>query len=219
MSGKVSCVIFDMDGVIFDTERIYLESCEQAAKNFGLGDIHELAMSCIGITAKMTIQKYVEHFGSEEVFKSFWEEAKRLTMIEFDRGIPLKPGVRELLQYLAAEKIPAVLASSSVTDVVKRELAGAGILDCFGIVVGGDQVRNSKPDPEIFLRAAEFAGAEKESCIVIEDSYNGIRAAYSAGMRPLMVPDLLQPDEEILSKAEIVLESLYDVKAYLQKQI
>lgn len=210
-------VIFDMDGVIFDTERIYLESCEQAAERLGLGDIRGLALSVIGITAQATRQKYIDHFGSAEVCERFWDEARKITYSVFESGIPVKPGAGELLRYLESEGIPAAIASSTVTDVVRSELSDAGLLDYFCAVTGGDQVTKSKPDPEIFLRAAESLGAEPGKCIVIEDSFNGIRAAHSAGMIPLMVPDLLSPDDEIRSLAKLIMPSLYEVRDYIQK--
>jgi beta-phosphoglucomutase-like phosphatase (HAD superfamily) len=108
--------------------------------------------------------------------------------------LAVKPGVRELLEYLKSSSFRTAVASSTYTHIVEKELSDAGILPFFDRIVGGDQVSRSKPNPDIFLRAAEVLDTAPEACLVIEDSYNGIRAAKAAGMRAIMVPDLLQPD-------------------------
>ena len=107
------------------------------------------------------------------------------------------------------------LASSTRTELVRRELKDAGFIKYFSVIIGGDMVSHSKPHPEIFLKAAEVLGAAPGDCYVIEDSFNGIRAAAAAGMHPLMVPDMIQPTEEILALTEMVFPSLNEVTAYL----
>ena len=140
---------------------------------------------------------------------------RRLYYDHYEReGLPLKSGARELLSALNGSGTPLALASSTRTETVRRELRDAGLLDFFDVVIGGDQVTRSKPHPEIFLRAAAELGTAPEECCVIEDSFNGIRAAAAAGMHPLMVPDMLQPDEEILALAERVFPSLHEVRNF-----
>jgi len=128
----------------------------------------------------------------------------------------MKPGVRQLLDDLQAAGCRIALASSTQTDIVEKELSDAGLRDYFSAVVGGDRAKRSKPNPDIFLVAAGLLGEEPENCIVIEDSFNGIRAAKAAGMTAVMVPDQLEPDEEIRALADLVLPSLLDVKEWIE---
>ena len=140
--------------------------------------------------------------------------------IRCDKGrLPLKPGAREILAALKEAGIPLALASSTRLLTVRRELDEAGLLPFFDAVIGGDSVTRSKPDPEIFLTAASRLGAAPEDCWVIEDSFNGIRAAYAGGLHPVMVPDLLPPDAEMEEKAELIVKDLFDAWDYLEKRI
>lgn len=123
--------------------------------------------------------------------------------------------MRELLQYLKEEKIPVGLASSTRLAAVEEELKQAGLYDYFRVVVGGDQLKRSKPEPDIYLMACEKMGISPENAYAVEDSYNGIRAAYSAGMMPIMVPDLLPATEEMREKSIAVFDDLLQVKRFL----
>lgn len=122
--------------------------------------------------------------------------------------------MRELLQYLKEEKIPVGLASSTRLAAVEEELKQAGLYDYFRVVVGGDQLKRSKPEPDIYLMACEKMGISPENAYAVEDSYNGIRAAYSAGMMPIMVPDLLPATEEMREKSIAVFDDLLQVKRF-----
>ena len=176
--------IFDMDGVIFDSERLYIECSLEASAELGLPQegVIELCHRCIGVTP------------------------------EYNAGrMDVKPGAEELLKFLKQQGYPLAIASSTPTEIVRQELSAAGLLDYFDRIVGGDQVSRSKPNPDIFLRAAELLRTEPSRCIVIEDSFNGIRAAKAAGMTAVMVPDQLQPDEEIKALADRIELSLLHV--------
>ncbi|MBQ6441255.1 MAG: HAD family hydrolase, partial [Lachnospiraceae bacterium] len=133
-----------------------------------------------------------------------------------EKLIPMKAGVIELLEYLQEQGIRIGLASSTRKDIVERELADAGILHYFESVTGGDVVKISKPNPEIYLIACDKMQESPEECFAIEDSFNGIRAAKAAGMRPIMVPDLIQPTDEIRQMAETVCSDLFGVIDYLR---
>lgn len=215
MESVIKAVIFDMDGVIFDTERIYLSCCESAAEELGLGDVRELCMSCIGVTAEMTVKRFSEAIPDKELCGRFWELSRCKTREILSRGMPVKEGARELLRLLYDKGVPAALASSTATQTVIRELISADLFGYFTRIIGGDTVKNSKPDPEIFLRAAEMLGFSPEECIVLEDSKNGIRAAKAAGMTAIMIPDLIPPDEEMEEKADMIVGSLTEAKETL----
>ena len=127
-----------------------------------------------------------------------------------------KPGVEELLKYLKMRGFKIGLASSTREVLVRSEISDGGLLGYFDQIVGGDMVERSKPEPDIFLEACRRLGARPEKCYVIEDSHNGIRAAYAAGMHPIMVPDLMEVTEEMKSLAEEILGSLCAVQEFLQ---
>ena len=209
-------VIFDMDGVIFDTEAVYLESCVTAAKLLGMGDVRELCLSCIGITAEKTKEKYAGAFGDTQLLEKFWVCAKELASGQFEKEIPVKSGAREILEYLNSKNIPLVLASSTKTEIVIKELILTNLFRFFKKIIGGDTVQHSKPHPEIFLKASDIIKIPPEKCIVIEDSFNGVRAAKAAGMQCVMIPDLLQPDDEISSLADYIMPSLDELKKQME---
>ena len=209
-------VIFDMDGVIFDSERAYIEAYKKLAPKYGLGDVERACIESIGVTRDVTKQIFISYHGSDFDFESYREEiAEELSNKEFD----IKPGVYELFDWLKEKKAGVALASSTRRHSVMRMLGSAGLTDRFSIIVCGDMVTRSKPHPEIFLTAAEGLGAEPEDCFVIEDSFNGIRAAHAAGMRPIMVPDIKQPDDEISALCEVVLPSLNEVIRYFENEV
>ena len=209
-------VIFDMDGVIFDTAHLAMSLWIQAADELGIPGIAEVYPSVIGTTTIRTHEILAEHYGASFPREKFDRRVRELYHEYYDReGLPMKPGVPELLSSLTANHVPLALASSTYSDLVRQELRDAGFLDYFDVVIGGDMVTHSKPHPEIFLMAAKALNAAPENCCVIEDSFNGIRAAAAAGTHPLMVPDMLQPTEEIRSLAERVFPSLHEVLFFL----
>lgn len=208
-------VIFDMDGVIFDSERAYVNAYKELAPKYGLDNweqVHRACMDSIGVTREKTRQIFFEYVGFEFDYTAYREEVSEL-LAKTDYEI--KPGVCELFAWLKETGAHIALASSTREQSVRRSLDKAELTDYFETLVCGDMIQNSKPDPEIFLKAADRIGAEPADCYVIEDSYNGIRAAHAAGMHAIMVPDILQPDDEINGLAEVVLPSLFEVREYL----
>jgi len=212
-------VIFDLDGVILDSERVALGRWKQVGEELSLPDIEQVYIRCIGTNPALTKAIMEEAYGPDFSMEKF----SVLLRSRFRRGerpqMPVKSGAREILEALRGAQLTLALASSSPEDYVRRELDGAGLLGFFDRVVCGDMVTRSKPDPEIFLRAAALCGAEPETVWVVEDSYNGVRAACAAGMHPLMVPDLVAPDAEMREKAEVILPDLFAARDYLLKQL
>lgn len=208
-------VIFDMDGTIFDTERLVLDCWERVGERHGIPGIREVFVRCIGTNNVRTQEIVFEHYGKDFPYEKFSEESSVLFHeIENKEGIPVKPGAVELLQYLSEKKIPLGLASSTRLAVVTQEMKTAGLYDYFQVVVGGDLLKNSKPAPDIYLMTCERMGVLPENTYAIEDSYNGIRSAHSAGMHPIMVPDLMPATEEMRDLSEAVFENLFQVKDY-----
>ena len=210
-------VVFDMDGTIFDTERLILDCWEQVGERHGIPGIREVFIRCIGTNSSRTQEIVYEHYGKDFPYEKFSGESSVLFHeIADTEGIPVKPGAAELLKYLSENKVPLGLASSTRLAVVTQELQAAGLYDYFQVVVGGDLLKNSKPAPDIYLMTCGRMGVVPENTYAIEDSYNGIRSAHSAGMRPIMVPDLLPATEEMRDLSVAVFADLFEVKTYFE---
>lgn len=209
-------VIMDMDGVIFDSERAYIEVFRAFCARDGIECDEQTCLRAIGSTREKTRRIFLETYGEDFPFERYYSECRDSLA---QMGVDRKPGVGEWFDYLRESRIPVALASSTSRESVERMLTDAGLIGYFDVLVCGDMVSRSKPDPEIFLTAAQAIGIPPASCYVVEDSFNGIRAAHAAGMHPIMVPDLLQPDDCIRALAEVVLPSLFEVKEYFSKRI
>lgn len=194
----IKAVVFDMDGVLFDTERLCLDSWYVVAERYGLQNIREVACTCIGRTAPDT--KAILSAAYPDHDMNVLNDERRMiekAMIA-ENGLPCKPGAREILETLRVHGVPLALASSTRLVTVEQNLKSAGFYELFDVVIGGDLIERSKPAPDIYLEACRQLGQQPELCAAVEDSFNGIRSAKSAGMVTVMVPDILQPDEELM---------------------
>lgn len=209
----MKAVIFDMDGVIFDSERAVYQGWKELAEKYGIKDLEIPYRKCIGVNATASKQIFLDFYGEDFPYDEYKQEQREAYHKKYDGGrLPLKPGVRELLLHLKECGFLIAIASSTRTALVKQQLQDADLYAYFDVIVGGDQVTRSKPFPDIFFRAAELLQVKPEEAYVIEDSYNGIRAAKAAGMVPIMVPDMLPADDEMKEKAWKICENLYGVK-------
>ena len=213
MNNNLIAVIFDMDGVIFDSEQAYIDIYRELLERDGITFIEQACIDAIGANWLRTREIWREYYGDAFDFEPYHTRAREILR---SKSFPIKPGVYEIFAYIKEKQIPTALASSTREESVRRMLSEAGLLANFEAVICGDMVSHSKPHPEIFLTAAEKLGFPPEKCYVIEDSFNGIRCAHNAGMHPIMVPDILQPDEEIKGLAEVVLPSLTEVINYIE---
>ncbi len=216
---QLKAVIFDMDGVIFDSEKLYMQCCIEAAKIYGANNIEKVVLGCIGLNTENTMARYRNVYGDDFPLEDFWKEATSRFAEKAQGGLlPVKTGAKEILRYLNDKNVPVALASSTKTEMVLRELTEAGLKEHFSVIVGGDMVTKSKPQPDIFLFAAKKLGIDPVDCAVIEDSLNGIRAAAASGGFVIMVPDLVYPtQEEILQYTDVVLSSLTEVHRYFEE--
>ncbi len=215
---KVKAVVFDMDGVIFDSERLVIECWKEIADKYQVPDIEAACHECLGVNATETRQKFLNRYGQDFPYDDYKKEMSALFHGRYDDGrLPMKVGIVELLQYLKQEGVKVALASSTRSAVVTQELTDVHIIQYFDAVIGGDMVTRSKPQPDIFLKACEALGVAPTEAIAIEDSYNGIRAAAAGKLIPIMVPDLMPPTEQMQELAEEIFENLFVVKEYLEK--
>ena len=213
-------VIFDMDGVIFDSERLLMDCWKVVADRHGVPDIEATLSLCLGVNVNVSRQIYFDRYGADFPLDEYKTEVRAIFRSRCPDGYPpVKPGARALLSWLREQGTSVALASSTPTEIVRRELESAGLLTFFDEVICGDQVSRSKPAPDIFLKAAAALGAEPADCFIIEDSFNGVRAAYAAGARTLMIPDIVPPDGEMREKAEVILPSLDAARDYLSSRL
>ena len=194
----VAAVIFDMDGLMFDTESLNMRGWVEAGRRHGYEMTEEVVYGHIGANLAVTRRLMTEHFGPGFDFDAVRADRVAWSFAHIERnGMPEKPGLRELLSWLRSNGLKSGIATSSEGRLVDFYMAHADLDHPFDAVVTGDRVARSKPEPDIFLEAASELGAVPADCVVLEDSYNGIKAAHAAGMLPVMVPDLLPPTPEV----------------------
>lgn len=211
--------IFDMDGLMLDTQSIAHQALKMTSKDFGLAITDEMCNSVRGLNESNTFS-YLENswevrISESDYFSKFHNYYEKL----LDENIPIKVGLVELLDTLDFHKIPKAIATSTNYDLAIKKLKRTNLKSRFPIVVGGDQVKQGKPFPDIFLKAAQLLLVEPNTCIVLEDSDAGIRAAFDAGMQPIMVPDGNIPSTESKEFAVRIFKSLDGVTEYVKNLI
>ncbi len=216
----MKAVVFDMDGVLFDTERLCMDSWIEIARCQGITGMEEVFPLCIGLNHNDTKMLVLKHYGKDFPFEEFTKEASAWFRAYVDeKGLPVKEGVRDILVYLKENGWKVGLASSTRYKSIVAHLERTGLSEYFSAIVAGDMVEHSKPQPDIYLMACKELGVEAAQTYAIEDSPNGIRAAYRAGMKPLMVPDMLVPDEEMKELSYRIFEDLVQVQEFLAQKI
>ena len=213
----IQAVIFDMDGLMFDTERLWDTLWEPACQALNLAmpaNLEEFLAGGRGLAGTKLnehIQKYFPQIDPQVIVEKVWELAEE----RFGQGVPCKPGLEELLKTLEEKKIPRIVASSSPRALILKNLETTGMSRYFEQVVCAADVRFSKPAPDIFLEAARRLGVDSHKCLVLEDSFNGVRAGHAAGAVTVMVPDIAQPDEEIRTLYNRCCRDLHEVRQLL----
>ena len=209
-------MIFDLDGLILDTESIARIAWRRSTADFGFVLEDDLYEKLIGLVTPDIGKVLRDAFGAE--FRA--EEAIKRAYVHFDEyieknGIEIKPGFFEVVELLDKTGIPRAIATSSSKAFAGRKLAASGLVGRFNIVVCGDEVQNGKPAPDIFLAAAKELEVEPQNCLVFEDSDNGVKAAHKAGMTIILIPDLKQPSKEIAQMAYKIYSSLLEAKPFV----
>ena len=191
-------VIFDMDGTMFDTERMWATFWEPALAALGLPyreGLAEAARGTAGVTTRNVVRQF---YGPDCDAEAIVDRLPRVAdEVFFSAPVPKKPGLDALLAWLKARHIPMAVASSSREAMIRHNLDVWGLTQDFTAIVSGQHVAHSKPDPEIFLLTAQKLDVEPSRCLVLEDSYNGVRAGAAGGFVTVMVPDLVPADDEM----------------------
>lgn len=206
-------IIFDMDGLMFDTEKVFIEAWDYAGEKIGIGKAGYMVYKTLGMNVSVAYNVWKEEFGDryhQEELRKYTGDFLRKYYNE--NTVPVKYGLYVLLDYLRDTNCKMVVASSSPRWEVEKHLKNAGVSNYFVDIVCGDMIENSKPAPDIYLKACEILEATPEDCLALEDSKNGLLAAYRAGCKPIMIPDLWQPDEETLQIIVAKYDDLEQVK-------
>lgn len=214
----LKAVLFDMDGLMFDTERLAVRALLETGEKFGYGEISKLVPLITGSSAVKTRQICLETMGEEFPFEEFMRYRQNLIDRHIEaNGVPVKPGLRELLAYLRQNGLRTAVVTSTSRAHAVDYIEKAGVLPLFDTVVCGDMLKKSKPAPDIYLMAARALEEEPKRCMALEDSPNGVASAWAAGMKAVMVPDLIPFGAEQEKQVYACVPSLSDVVPLVEK--
>ncbi len=212
-------LVFDMDGVLIDSERVVLNSWIACGPNYGIQNPGEFCRSCMGTTPQATRQRLLDAYGPTFAYDDFMADCRTYFYDEFNRtGTPIKSHVREAIVGLHELGCTLAVASSTKEAIVRKQLGDVGILPYFSVLIGGDRLTRSKPEPDIYLLACDMLGVAPQHAYAVEDSYNGIRAAYRAGMMPIMIPDQQPVTEEMRQLCRHIFPHAEELLQYIRTQ-
>jgi HAD superfamily hydrolase (TIGR01509 family) len=213
-------VVFDLDGLMVDTERIALECWIEAAGACGWEITRETCLALVGIDRRESRQALLDRMGGSFPLADVSARG-RVRYLERLRGegVLVKPGLVELLDWLRARAVPVAVATSTQQDLALEKLALAGLRERFDTIVGGDQVPKGKPAPDVYCEAIARIGAEPAHCIALEDSEIGLRAAHAAGVTCIVVPDLLPPSRDYEALAHAIVPSLREAQGLIEAML
>ena len=208
--------IFDMDGLMFDTERVFIDAWDYAGEKMGLGKAGFMLFRTLGMNTPACEQAWRDEFGPDVDVAAMWAYNKEYMDAYYGKyAVTVKKGLHDLLTYLKRKGYKLAVASSTKREKVEKHLTNTYVRQYFDVVIGGDMVEKSKPEPDIYLKAAAALGVKAEECYALEDSRNGLLSANAAGCKAIMVPDLWQPDDEVKKFILGPYESLLDVRDWL----
>lgn len=209
---KVESVIFDMDGVLFDTESIYLKVWKNVFKKYGYKMTKDIYSQVIATGRENVKKVFLREFGEELPIEKMYVEKDLALKEEIEKNVYIKEGAVEILTYLKSKNYKVALATSSDRERMNKQLEKASIRKYFDEIVCKDEVENTKPNPEIYLKVADKLNVNPKNCLVIEDSLAGVKAAYKANMKVLHVEDLKKADNEIKKYCYKSFNNLLEIK-------
>jgi HAD superfamily hydrolase (TIGR01509 family) len=214
---KLDAVVFDMDGLLLDTEPISQKTFVDACRAFYFEPDLKIYHRCIGTNAERTREILAEGYGPDFPFN----DILKLWLAYYDEAIcqpiPIKPGALSLLEYLETRQLKKAVATSTRRENAVKKLKGAKIAHFFEFILGGDQITRGKPDPEMYLTTCRQMGAEPGRCLALEDSENGVKSAISAGLMVIQVPDLIQPSADVRALGHAIVDSLTEVEKMFRR--
>lgn len=212
----IKAAIFDMDGTLTDTERLYQETWVILAEQFGQVNNPAFPLAVCGRSGEKMLETIREFY--PEVDAEAFMQAGLMRVEEIVRTkVPLKEGAAEILPFLKERGFKLAIASGSKRELIEYSMKSVGLWQYFDAIVGADDVSKSKPDPEIFLKAAEAIGMRPEECYAFEDGLNGLRSCQTAGCKSIMVVDLTQPDDEVAPRCVGIFNSLVEAKEAIER--
>ena len=216
----LKAVIFDMDGLMIDTERLTVKIWDRLGKEFGYKNIAETAPYTMGLRKDMNKKYFYDHFGNDFPYDEFMGKSGEIS-IEYMKahGVPVRPGLFKLLDYLKSKKLLLAVATSTAHERTMFCLNDIGAAKYFDKIVCGEMVEKSKPDPDIYLKTAAAIGVSPSECAVLEDSPNGAKAGIAAKMMTIMVPDIATPDEDLRQKLYSCVSSLEETIPIFEKAL
>jgi HAD superfamily hydrolase (TIGR01509 family) len=215
---RVEAVIFDMDGLLVDTESLFRDVLMESSRLRGVDLPLPVFLRMVGLQAAASRAVAMAHFGEAFDYEPWMAQAWELAHARLAVGVALKDGVLELMDYLEATGLPRAVATSSGHGSVERQLAPGGLLPRFQAIVAAGDYARGKPAPDPYLTAAARLGIDPAACLALEDSHNGVRAAHAAGMMTIMVPDLLEATPEMRALCVAISATLHEVRAMLEAQ-
>ncbi len=214
----IKAVVFDMDGLMFDTEKIGIRTWKTLSEELGYPKLDGLIYTCFGTNHNFKRKYFAEVLGEDFPYDKFIKREVEVTGETLKReGIPHKEGLVPLLEFLKKNDIKCAVATSTPQNPALSHLKNAGVYDFFDAVITGDMTERGKPEPDIYLKACAELGVSPQDAMGLEDSYNGVRAICSAGMTAVMIPDMVKPDDEMREKCYAIKESLFDVIDLIEK--
>ena len=213
----IKAIIFDMDGLMIDSERVTFECYQERLKDMNLTMDEEFYKTLLGKPIKGIYQRFYDVYGNDFPIENVIQDVHQLMAERFEtEGVPVKKGLVELLHYLKDNNYKTIVATSSNRDRVDKILAQAKITEFFDDSICGDEVTKGKPNPEVFLKSCQKLGVNVDEAIVLEDSETGIQASYDANIKVICIPDMKYPEKQYEEKTFKILKDLTEVTAYLK---
>lgn len=213
----IKAIIFDMDGLMIDSERVTFECYQERLKDMNLTMDEEFYKTLLGKPIKGIYQRFYDVYGNDFPIENVIQDVHQLMAERFEtEGVPVKKGLVELLHYLKDNNYKTIVATSSNRDRVDKILAQAKITEFFDDSICGDEVTKGKPNPEVFLKSCQKLGVNVDEAIVLEDSEAGIQASYDANIKVICIPDMKYPEKQYEEKTFKILKDLTEVTAYLR---
>ena len=209
--------IFDMDGTLLDTEKFYSQGWLIVADYFGLERKADLPSTMSG-TSWGVMPEILHKFYPGIDAQAYIDKVVEYCESESNKNLEIMPGVYEILEYFKLQNVLMAVASSSNRNVIEEKLQRVNLLKYFDALIGGNEVQNGKPDPEIFLKSAAAMKIAPENCYVFEDSFNGVRAGNNSGALTIMIPDQVQPTEEIRNLCDGIYKSFKEVLEAIKRE-